>query len=251
MKYMEEDLKHANYPDDEPAVELQELETVEEPQHADALPRPLGEGEYEVDQGECVASIAFEHGHFWETIWNDPANLDLKNARGNPYVLLPGDRLHIPPLQAKVESGSTEQRHRFKRKGVPEKLHIRILDENGKPLSGVNYSIEVDGHLTASATDAEGNIVHYIPPNARYGTILLPKLNREIPLSLGWLDPAMELSGVQARLNNLGYDAGEEDGRWDDSVREAIWQFQQVNNLPVTGELDEMTRSKLTQLYGR
>src|SRR6185503_16443662 len=77
---------------------------------------PVGDGEYEVRQGECVESIAFANGLSWETVWNDPKNAKVKDARKDPNVLLPGDRLHVRDLEKKQVDGATEKRHKFKRK---------------------------------------------------------------------------------------------------------------------------------------
>src|SRR3954470_16417492 len=83
---------------------------------------PLGGGDRVVQAGECLESIAFETGFFWQTLWDHSGNAALKKARRYPTALLPGDRVHIPELEAKEESRPAEARHRFKRKGIPSKL---------------------------------------------------------------------------------------------------------------------------------
>jgi N-acetylmuramoyl-L-alanine amidase len=69
-------------------------------------------------------------------------------------------------------------------------------------------------------------------------------------LAIGALDPLQELSGIQARLNNLGFNCGASDGLAGPATTRALRQFQQKHNLQVSGEPDEATRDKLKQEYG-
>ena len=80
--------------------------------------------EYTVGQGECIDSIAFEHGFFADTVWDYSKNSDLKNRRKDPNILQPGDIVIIPELKIKEESCAAEKKHRFRRKGVPAKLTL-------------------------------------------------------------------------------------------------------------------------------
>lgn len=46
--------------------------------------------DYIVKAGDCLNSIAYEHGFYWETLWSHPANAGLKAKRKNPDALLAG-----------------------------------------------------------------------------------------------------------------------------------------------------------------
>lgn len=202
--------------------------------------------DYNVEPGDCISSIALNHGFFWETLWNHGSNSELKSKRQDPNILKEGDLVHIPDLTLKQESGATEQRHRFKRKGVPEKLRIRIEDEEGKPIANVPYKITIDGTHRHGTTDADGWVIESIPPDAQGGKLLVGKEGeeQEHELNLGHLDPIEELTGVQARLRNLGYDCAV-DGQLNEQTREALKHFQLEHSLDPTGEPDDATREHL------
>ena len=49
-----------------------------------------------VRQGECIESIAHDHGLFWPTVWNHPKNRELRQRCAAPNVLAPGDTVAVP-----------------------------------------------------------------------------------------------------------------------------------------------------------
>jgi peptidoglycan hydrolase-like protein with peptidoglycan-binding domain len=49
------------------------------------------------------------------------------------------------------------------------------------------------------------------------------------------------LMEAQKKVNQEGFDAGRADGRWGTKTAEAVKSFQEKNNLPATGKLDEQT----------
>jgi len=51
-------------------------------------------------------------------------------------------------------------------------------------------------------------------------------LSEYVLVLLGELDPSREISGIQARLANLGYYHDEVTGKLDDNTREAIGRFK-------------------------
>ncbi|MBI4950473.1 MAG: LysM peptidoglycan-binding domain-containing protein [Myxococcales bacterium] len=50
---------------------------------------------YTVQPGDYLVKIAAEHGTTWEAIWSHPANAELRQKRGSPDILYPGDVLAI------------------------------------------------------------------------------------------------------------------------------------------------------------
>jgi peptidoglycan hydrolase-like protein with peptidoglycan-binding domain len=57
--------------------------------------------------------------------------------------------------------------------------------------------------------------------------------------------PCSDISWVQKRLSELGYDPGPADGVWGAKSRKALKAFQTAEGLEATGELDEQTCKKL------
>jgi hypothetical protein len=212
---------------------------------------PIGGGDHVVHPGQCTSSIAKESGHFWETIWTDPANTALREARKDPNVLLPGDRVNVMPIRRKTESGATQMRHRFVRRGEPAFLRLTLMGGD-QPRANQPFVLEVDGTEFRSTTDAEGKLVAPIPGNAKRGRLLIgPEGDQqEFPVNLGQVDPISELSGVQSRLNNLGFGCGPADGKLGPQTRSALLRFQEQHELKQTGEPDDATRAKLQEVHG-
>ncbi|MFC2173083.1 peptidoglycan-binding protein [Acidobacteriota bacterium] len=210
--------------------------------------------DYKVKQGDCLASIAYRRGFFWDTLWNHPKNAALKKKRRDPSVLFPGDRVFIPDAQAKQEDCATEQRHQFCRKGVPEQLRIILLDRPGNPRANLQYSLTIDGVKHIGSTDSSGKIEISISPTARSGRLqILDDKGTPIEvysLGLGKLDPVSETSGQQARLSSLGFECGPIDGILGPLTRAAITAFQMEQDLKATGKPDSSTLQKLQDVYG-
>jgi N-acetylmuramoyl-L-alanine amidase len=204
--------------------------------------------EYSVEEGDCIESIAAQYGSFWETVWNHPRNQELKSQRKNPNTLMPGDVVFVPDRALKEQACSTDQKHRFKRKGVPSMLRIRLLNEDG-PRRSERYILVIDGKTYSGSTDPEGWLKHPVRPEARSGTLLVGDDQDEYTLELGHLDPIEEISGVQARLNNLDFNCGPVDGVLGPSTAAAIRRFQRAYKLPITGKSDDATTRKLVEVH--
>jgi N-acetylmuramoyl-L-alanine amidase len=219
--------------------------------------------DYTVVGGDCVSSIAYENGFFWKTLWNLPQNADLKTKRKNPNVLMTGDILHIPDLTIKNEPGATEATHKFMLNGVPEIFRMKLLDAFHKPRANLDYVIVIEGDSRRGKTDANGGITESIPPSAKTGQLIVAapgdKNGKPIPgqpakqimnLQLGNLNPISEVSGIKARLTNLGFYQGPIDESLDDDTKRAIRAFQRRKGLPVTGVADDATKNMLLKVHG-
>jgi len=200
-----------------------------------------------VGQGESTSSLAKKNGFFWKTIWEHPENAELKSLRKDPNVLFPDDEIFIPEKQLKDVSKPVDQVHKFKRKGEPCKLKVQLM-KAGKPRKNETYVLNLDGKLINGTTDGDGKLEHFISGDSRSALLTLRNGQEIIPLRLGDLDPADKPSGIQQRLNNLGFDCASEDGEIGEETKEAIKKFQAAYNLEVTGEADAATKNKLKEL---
>lgn len=212
---------------------------------------PVGQGDYEVGPGECMSSIALDKGYYWRTIWDHPPNSELKSVRKDPNVLMPKDRVTLPQKKEKQESGATEMRHRFVRRGEPSHFRFQAKVED-EPLRNSPYVLKVDGKKQEGTTDAEGWIEVDLPGNAHSGELVITCEGQEyrFMLNLGYMEPISEVIGVQKRLSNLGFPPGPIDGIMGPKTRSAIAQFQKSQGAEPTGQLDEATRQKLAKAHG-
>jgi len=206
---------------------------------------PVGQGDYVVQQGDCMESIAVNSGFLWQTLWNLPQNAQLKKSR-DPNVLMAGDRVTIPPIRPRKDARATDARHRFQRNGVPSRLRLRFLDDKKKPRSGLAYVLTVDDTTTRGSLDNDGSLDVPISPAAMQGRIVLrcEPDDEAYDLTLGNLDPDGSNSGIASRLTNLGYPCAADD---DDAMQSAITRYQMANDIPPTGQLDDQTRKALKQ----
>ena len=206
---------------------------------------------HKVTAGECLSSIAAQHGFDWKIVWDDGANADLRRARKDPNVLHPGDIVHIPAFQLKQEVRPTNQSHRFRVKGSQTRFRVRLM-QLGEPRANVRCTVDIDGRPVEKSTDGDGRLEVLIAPSAQRALLTVHGEHGDetYTIDLGHLDPADSPSGVRQRLTNLGYAAGawEEDG--GQSLRQALSRFQMDNKLEITGDLDGATKSKLIEAHG-
>lgn len=223
---------------------------------AEPRDKTYGQGAYIVEDGDSIDSIAEIHGHFWQTIWDLPENAALKAAREDRTILMPGDKVTIPALREKQEKRATDLVHRFKRKGVPARIIFAAAHQDGTVYADCAYRLKIGKRTYEGRTDAEGRVEVFVAPSARVGLL---KLDVDIPgyeskpewrLRIGTLYPLETIKGIQQRLNNLGYDCGEEDGDFGDRTKRALRAFQAAMGLDRTDAPDEPTRDALDTAHG-
>jgi len=207
---------------------------------------------HKVKAGECLSSIGFDTGFFPQTLWELPENVSLRENRQSPHILREGDEVYIPDLRIKSQTAPVNMRHRFKRKGVPEMLRVRFLDERNKPRAGLDYELKISEILRKGKTDEGGWLIEWIPPNEMKAQITITDGSEEntveekYEIQLGQLNPYKDNAGVRARLENLGINCGES----EEDLATAISSFQRrYNDLEINGVADEKTIARLKEFH--
>ncbi|MBL4764877.1 MAG: peptidoglycan-binding protein [Colwellia sp.] len=211
---------------------------------------------HKVKQGDCLASIAKQYGfHEPEIIYSNASNSALKSKRKNLHILKKGDVVKIPDKENKQESITDGKKHSFVAKGLITEFKLLLENFDGTALANKEYLLAIEGALHEGTTTEAGLVAHKIDASATGGKITVWLDSEKIQsitwlLNIGFLDPLDENSGVQARLNNLGYDCGEIDGKIDNKSKLAIKAFKTNNGLNKDDVVDDITKKKLKEVYG-
>ena len=200
--------------------------------------------DYTVQQGDCLSSIGYKFKVPWKKIWDHGNNAALKQKRKSPDVLFPGDVLFIPEKTLKEENGATDQKHKFKKKLEKVWLRLRLLEED-KPRKNLKYTLKIGNQEIEGTTDGDGKLEQKISPAEKEAWV---KTEEDVYyLQLGNLDPTDENSGVEQRLQNLGFLGLDKSA---EKVSSSVKDFKKKNSLGETDEVNEATRSKLLEKHG-
>ena len=222
-------------------------------------------GKHTVEQGERLPTIGRAKGFLrWQTIWNFKGNADLRKLRGTAHILLPGDEVSIPSKlarQAKVPGGTAE----YVVQSAPEVLRVRFAGVSSSDENPVTFKATPNaGGATIEGTLARsGKLEIDLPPDT---TKVHVELSRKTDggdgsdgggkpfatydFTVGGLDPASEVSGVQARLLNLGFYTGGITGNLDDETRTGIAHFRWAKLRDRKSDMDEDFLAALNKTHG-
>jgi N-acetylmuramoyl-L-alanine amidase len=202
-----------------------------------------------------LSKIALQYGlRDYNTIYQHPQNADFRRRRPDPNIIFPGDRIFIPPTREKHHEGRAGQGHRFVVRATTRELKIAMEDFAGKRVAGAAYELVIEGVTYTGTTTGDGLVVQRIRVDAEEGTL---QVGTDLwPLKIGHLNPMENaaddgVSGMQARLRNLGYNPGPVDGVLGPRTTAAIRAFQRDNApLVVDGICGPRTRAKLREKHG-
>lgn len=198
---------------------------------------------YTVQQGDTLLALAVKHGlDTWEDIVNASENASIKETLADPGIVTPGINLFIPNKVLKQQPSAIDAKHPFQIKRPKAWLRLALKDAAGVALANCKYELSV-GTPASGTTAADGIVEAAVPIDTKSATLkvwITATELQEWKLQCGWMDPIGEESGVQSRLENLGFGS---------DLTTAVKAFQERTGLEVTGTIDDAFRTKLTSYY--
>jgi N-acetylmuramoyl-L-alanine amidase len=222
---------------------------------------------HRVQQGECLSSIAKDYGFAdWRTIYEHSENAAFREKRPDPNILCPDDLIYIPDKETREESRGTDAKHNFKRKTPKTLLRLALKNRIWQPLANKRYELVIHGAFHPGSTNGEGILEQEIPADLEEAELtvwMVQNLSEQSPdgqlyrwtLKIGHLDPIEEITGVQARLNNLGIPCGVVDGSQSseatEAMRASIKAFRSRVDLGQSSTIDRATRLRLVEKHDK
>jgi len=130
-------------------------------------------------------------------------------------------------------------------------IAIKLVDADNTVYGDAPYVLHIGDDAIEGRSTVDGIVRAAIPENIVIVTLVVqpydddPEDTVSYNISVGKLDIISNITGQQGRLRNLGYDTGVVDGEVGQVTQNAIEQFQQRQQLDVSAEFDDSTKSKL------
>jgi hypothetical protein len=165
----------------------------------------------------------------------------------------PGDEVSIPSKLARVAEVSGGKAEYVVQSAV-EVLRVRFADADTSDDESISFkatpdtsSMPIEGELAN-----DGTMEIELPPDTSSIAVDLFWADEDEPfasydLLTGELDPTKEISGIQARLANLGFYNGEITGTMADETRQAIARFRSAN---LDDQEDDIDDKLISALFG-
>ena len=210
---------------------------------------------YVIKQGDYLTKLAHQMGFDADTVWSDGKNAELKALRPDPSMLQAGDILFVPDEPKKRLPLKAEEENSYVAK-VPKVSVSVVVSDDDEPIADEPYVVEGLGDDEERTTDADGTVTFEAPVHVREVTVRFKKRDLVFRIGVGELDPIDTDSGVRMRLTQLGYYGAQTAGedayveRNDAQLAAAIAAFQGARSLPISGDMDEVTRDALLEAHG-
>lgn len=182
---------------------------------------------YTVQPGDCLISIAQQHGIVdWRTIYEHAENEQFRELRKNPNMICAGDELYIPKLEGARVKAETNKKLSFVLKKAKSYFSVRLTNSKFEPLVDIPYTLSVYKsekdlnqeplkRFEDQKTDEDGFIEQLLPEEAKFAYLVYapypqrPSLIRKKRFYIGELDDPRTESGMRSRLNHFGFFSGE------------------------------------------
>ena len=207
---------------------------------------------YVVKQGDYLLALATKYAFDPDSVWKDPKNAALREARkddGN--LLLPGNLLFIPEVERKWLPITVGATNTFV--APVKRVHICVrFIANGEALAGEPYVVE-GADVDPGSLDGDGNFKAMVSTRVGSFRVRFTQRYEVYTIRVGDLDPVHEESGMRMRLGMLGFfgrgvgTCADEDAHLEAGLR----LFQEKNKLEITGDLDDATTKKVLEAFGR
>jgi hypothetical protein len=187
---------------------------------------------YVIRQGDHLAKLAYKFGFDADTVWNDPANADLRKVRSDPNMLWPTDVVYIPdpvaPLMTALTPGSTNN---FVSTSPTVDVSLKFTDPERQSQP---YTITELPQLTNLTTGPDGTTTFQVPVSESSVTLVFTSDGAAFVCNIGQLDPINTLSGIVQRLQNLGLldPAGLYDSSNLDAIRSGLRALREGQSPP-------------------
>lgn len=127
-----------------------------------------------IAEGDCCSSLAAAAGLLdHHAVYDHGDNADLKSRRPNPNMLMVGDVVAVPEVETKTVDAATTRRHRYVVEVRGVKLRLKVLDREGRPLSGKPWRLTWGGGQRDGTLGGDGKIEAELPATVTAARLVL------------------------------------------------------------------------------
>ncbi len=136
---------------------------------------------------------------------------------------------------------------------------LRLTNKKGKAWSNKTFKVTTNSGVFEGKTNSQGVVKTKLNAQDLNGTLdiwlkdteIEPTFSVPFAIDAGELADVSTIQGIQARCNNLGFNAGVVDGINGRKTKNAVKGFQQQQKVQVDGIAGPITQRKLTSAYGQ
>ncbi len=184
---------------------------------------------YIAEDNDDMLLIALKHGfRNWKNLYDLPENEKLRKKRPDPFSLYKGDEVIIPDKVPQKFTCETDKKHTFILPTPKLSISLYLEDGDQEPYVKIKCEIWIDNEKNNKddlRTDDKGLLSTEVPAihkekNVREVELRVWKDKEKeddqqafetYTLQIGHLDPIDTIEGIQDRLDNLGFNCGDED----------------------------------------